>query len=74
VTVDAEGFFFLHDLITSYVKEKEKLVSSGINEFQPVGIMSLYIVTLYGTKALETLKSSCLFFVNTVSNVRFQPL
>jgi len=27
VTVDAEAFFFLHDLITSYVKEKEKLVS-----------------------------------------------
>ncbi|XP_063925143.1 bridge-like lipid transfer protein family member 1 isoform X3 [Zophobas morio] len=25
VTVDAEAFFFLHDLITSYVKEKEKL-------------------------------------------------
>lgn len=28
VTVDAEAFFFLHDLITSYVKEKEKVVSS----------------------------------------------
>ena len=26
VTVDAEAFFFLHDLITSYIKEKEKLV------------------------------------------------
>lgn len=26
VTVDAEAFFFLHDLITSYVKEKEKVV------------------------------------------------
>ncbi|XP_076393962.1 transmembrane protein KIAA1109 homolog tweek isoform X14 [Megachile rotundata] len=25
VTVDAEAFFFLHDLITSYVKEKEKV-------------------------------------------------
>lgn len=25
VTVDAEGFFFLHDLITSYVKEKERV-------------------------------------------------
>ena len=28
VTVDAEAFFFLHDLISSYLKEKEKLVSS----------------------------------------------
>lgn len=27
VTVDADAFFFLHDLITSYVKEKEKMVS-----------------------------------------------
>lgn len=26
VTVDADAFFFLHDLITSYVKEKEKMV------------------------------------------------
>lgn len=26
VTVDAEAFFFLHDLITSYLKEKEKVV------------------------------------------------
>lgn len=28
VTVDADAFFFLHDLITSYVKEKEKVVSA----------------------------------------------
>lgn len=28
VTVDAEAFFFLHDLISSYLKEKEKLVSN----------------------------------------------
>lgn len=27
MTVDADAFFFLHDLITSYVKEKEKMVS-----------------------------------------------
>lgn len=27
VTVDADAFFFLHDLITSYVKEKEKVVN-----------------------------------------------
>lgn len=27
VTVDADAFFFLHDLITSYLKEKEKVVS-----------------------------------------------
>lgn len=27
VTVDADAFFFLHDLITSYVTEKEKVVS-----------------------------------------------
>lgn len=27
VTVDAEAFFFLHDLITSYVNEKERVVS-----------------------------------------------
>nr|CAD7459090.1 unnamed protein product [Timema tahoe] len=29
VTVDAEAFFFLHDLITSYVKEKERVSSSA---------------------------------------------
>ncbi|XP_044260636.1 transmembrane protein KIAA1109 homolog isoform X4 [Tribolium madens] len=29
VTVDAEAFFFLHDLITSYVKEKEKVLGFG---------------------------------------------
>lgn len=28
MTVDADAFFFLHDLITSYLKEKEKVVSS----------------------------------------------
>ena len=28
VTVDAEAFFFLHDLISSYIKEKDKFVSS----------------------------------------------
>jgi len=28
VTVDAEAFFFLHDLISSYMKEKEKVLSS----------------------------------------------
>uniref|UniRef100_A0A1I8N1J1 Bridge-like lipid transfer protein family member 1 C-terminal domain-containing protein n=1 Tax=Musca domestica TaxID=7370 RepID=A0A1I8N1J1_MUSDO len=28
VTVDADAFFFLHDLITSYVKEKEKVVGA----------------------------------------------
>lgn len=28
VTVDAEAFFFLHDLITSYILEKDKVVSS----------------------------------------------
>lgn len=28
VTVDADAFFFLHDLITSYLKEKEKVVTS----------------------------------------------
>lgn len=27
VTVDAEAFFFLHDLITSYILEKDKVVS-----------------------------------------------
>jgi Fragile site-associated protein C-terminus len=26
VTVDAEAFFFLHDLITSYLKEKDRVV------------------------------------------------
>ncbi|KAG5893448.1 hypothetical protein JTB14_012167 [Gonioctena quinquepunctata] len=31
VTVDAEAFFFLHDLITSYVKEKER-VMGGIDK------------------------------------------
>lgn len=28
VTVDADTFFFLHDLITSYLKEKEKVIAS----------------------------------------------
>ena len=28
VTVDAEAFFFLHDLISSYVKEKERVIST----------------------------------------------
>ncbi|XP_075153247.1 transmembrane protein KIAA1109 homolog tweek isoform X1 [Haematobia irritans] len=28
VTVDADAFFFLHDLITSYVKEKEKVIGA----------------------------------------------
>lgn len=28
MTVDADAFFFLHDLITSYLKEKEKVVTS----------------------------------------------
>lgn len=27
VTIDAEAFFFLHDLISSYVKERERIVS-----------------------------------------------
>ena len=27
VTVDAEAFFFLHDLITSYVREKDRVVN-----------------------------------------------
>lgn len=31
VTVDAEAFFFLHDLITSYIKEKEKVVKYKCN-------------------------------------------
>ena len=26
VTVDAEAFFFLHDLITSYLREKDRMV------------------------------------------------
>lgn len=30
VTVDADAFFFLHDLITSYLKEKEKVVISQV--------------------------------------------
>lgn len=28
VTVDADAFFFLHDLISSYVREKERVVRS----------------------------------------------
>jgi hypothetical protein len=28
VTVDAEAFFFLHDVISSYVKEKERVLST----------------------------------------------
>ncbi|XP_049857041.1 transmembrane protein KIAA1109 homolog isoform X4 [Schistocerca gregaria] len=33
VTVDADAFFFLHDLITSYMKEKEKV--SGLRAHSP---------------------------------------
>ncbi|GLG98161.1 Uncharacterized protein GBIM_04764 [Gryllus bimaculatus] len=33
VTVDAEAFFFLHDLITSYVKERERV--SGLRAHSP---------------------------------------
>ncbi|KAF6208729.1 hypothetical protein GE061_014468, partial [Apolygus lucorum] len=29
VTVDAEAFFFLHDLITSYLREKDRVLGSG---------------------------------------------
>ncbi|XP_046402633.1 transmembrane protein KIAA1109 isoform X3 [Ischnura elegans] len=40
VTVDAEAFFFLHDLITSYVREKERVVlmshnNSGMRSHSP---------------------------------------
>ncbi|CAH1110220.1 unnamed protein product [Psylliodes chrysocephalus] len=40
VTVDAEAFFFLHDLISSYVKEKERVLSgierrSNIDQEKP---------------------------------------
>ena len=31
VTVDAEAFFFLHDLITSYIREKDKVTSFKID-------------------------------------------
>ena len=31
VTVDAEAFFFLHDLISSYVREKERVVSCALD-------------------------------------------
>lgn len=31
VTVDADAFFFLHDLISSYVREKERVVSFVLN-------------------------------------------
>ncbi|XP_034234984.1 transmembrane protein KIAA1109 isoform X3 [Thrips palmi] len=34
VTVDAEAFFFLHDLITSYVKEKERVVVQAQSGFR----------------------------------------
>ncbi|XP_031778300.1 transmembrane protein KIAA1109 homolog isoform X4 [Nasonia vitripennis] len=33
VTVDAEAFFFLHDLITSYVKEKERVVIHAMQHY-----------------------------------------
>ena len=31
VTVDADAFFFLHDLISSYVREKERVVRCQFN-------------------------------------------
>ncbi|XP_055837347.1 bridge-like lipid transfer protein family member 1 isoform X6 [Episyrphus balteatus] len=35
VTVDADAFFFLHDLITSYVKEKEKIGVQSVRAASP---------------------------------------
>ena len=38
MTTDAEAFFFLHDLITSYVKEKERVLSiqqKTLESYQP---------------------------------------
>ena len=32
VTTDAEAFFFLHDLISSYLKEKERVLSRYLLE------------------------------------------
>ena len=32
VTIDAEAFFFLHDLISSYLKEKEKVVKINMTD------------------------------------------
>ena len=37
MTTDAEAFFFLHDLITSYLKEKERVLSiqqKALDSFQ----------------------------------------
>lgn len=46
VTVDADAFFFLHDLITSYVREKEKVVSNKlilVHIFHSFIISSLFL-------------------------------
>lgn len=39
VTVDADAFFFLHDLITSYLKEKEKVVNISLIAKYPINII-----------------------------------
>lgn len=36
VTVDADAFFFLHDLITSYLKEKDKVVRFKLHRNSPL--------------------------------------
>lgn len=43
MTVDADAFFFLHDLITSYLKEKEKVVCQWMTIFYLVKCFELFI-------------------------------
>ncbi|EFX63557.1 hypothetical protein DAPPUDRAFT_17744, partial [Daphnia pulex] len=38
VTVDADAFFFLHDLISSYVREKERVVRSPAINNAPLSL------------------------------------
>ena len=45
VTVDAEAFFFLHDLISSYVREKERVVSVFFVINSESILLLLYFVT-----------------------------
>jgi hypothetical protein len=54
VTVDAEAFFFLHDLITSYVKERERVVCIVLITYLSVhGYgLSLYLLIVFKTVRL----------------------
>ncbi|KAK6639579.1 hypothetical protein RUM43_007852 [Polyplax serrata] len=63
VTIDAEAFFFLHDLISSYLKEKEKVIISaqGVRCHSPEGEKKRDSVTIEDEKKKKTFESGDVF-------------